>query len=179
MPAIKFGWHFSSVHCRAHEISIDLQAKSMNFHWFPSCGYISMNEGLRDDFQFPTSVQSSKTIETCFSVSQRSLMMISVHTEKYFHQQSIFMVYFLTMSGWGGWSGLGRSSVRTLLNKSSTADTLTAGQVAPPAKAVLTQPITLSTQYPRSFYQPMYLMCTLNVPDNYVPCVYLICTRFV
>ena len=28
------------------------------------------------------------------------------------------------------------------------------GQVAPPAKAVLTQPITLSTQYPRSFYQP-------------------------
>ena len=26
--------------------------------------------------------------------------------------------------------------VRTLLNKSSTADTLTAGQVAPPAKAV-------------------------------------------
>ena len=44
--------------------------------------------------------------------------------------------------------------VRTVLNKFSSADTLTAGQVAPPAKAVLTQPITLSTQYPRSFYEP-------------------------
>ena len=110
-----FGWVFSSVYCRTHVFSIDLQAKSMIFHWFPSCGYSSMIEGLRDDFQFLTSVQSSKTIETCFSVSQRSLMMISVHTEKYFHQQSFFLVYFLTLSGWGGWSGLGRSSVRTLL----------------------------------------------------------------
>ena len=166
--ATMFGWFFSSVHCRTHVFSIDLQAKSMIFHWFPSCGYISMIEGLRDDFQFPMSVQSSKTIETCFSVSQRSLMMISVHTETYFHQQSIFMMYFLTMNRWGSWSGLGRSSVRTLLNKSSTADTLTAGQVAPPAKAVLTQPIN-----PCTWCVPwMYLICTVRVPEMYPVCTW-------